>query len=251
MDTWKYYDIVHKEHLFCNPMSSSKIDEAIGLLKVPSEAKVLDIASGKAEFLLRMAERYGVRGVGIDLSPYCIADAQKKHRERVPQADLRFLNMDGADYQKSNEELFAMVSCLGASWIFQGHRGTLQALATMASPGGWVVAGEPFWQEEPPEEYLKALEIEKNLFGTHHENALMGLEFGLRPVYTLVSNGDDWDRYEALQWYAAEQWADANPDDPDIEEVLKRVYKNRETYLKWGRAVFGWAIYIFKKEGKS
>jgi hypothetical protein len=26
MDIWKYYDITHKKHIICNPMSKYKID---------------------------------------------------------------------------------------------------------------------------------------------------------------------------------------------------------------------------------
>lgn len=247
MDIWKYYDITHKEHLFCNPTSSNKINELINILKLLPGAKVLDIASGKAEFLIRLAEQYQIQGLGIDLSPFCVADAQKKHQERVPAADLKFLTMDGAEYQKSNKDCFDLVSCIGASWIFKGYRGTLEALASMASPQGWIVVGEPYWKEEPAQEYLEALEIKKDLYGTHYENALKGQELGLKLMYTLVSNKDDWDRYEALQWYAAVQWAENNWDDPDRKIVLEEVNKSRDIYLKWGRSSFGWAIYVFKK----
>ena len=77
----------------------------------------------------------------------------------------------------------------------------------------------------------------------------LGKEFGLELAYTLVSNQDDWDQYEGLQWYAAEEWASEHRDDPDVKEVLKRVRENREMYLRWGREMFGWAIYVFKKVG--
>ena len=39
-------------------------------------------------------------GTGVDFSPYCIADVHKKHQERVPDARLHFLEMDGAEYSK-------------------------------------------------------------------------------------------------------------------------------------------------------
>jgi len=37
-------------------------------------------------------------GTGVDISPYCLADVRKKHKERVPAAKLHFLEMDGAKY---------------------------------------------------------------------------------------------------------------------------------------------------------
>jgi hypothetical protein len=44
MDRWKYFDVTHRDHLICNPTSSTKLDEMIQLLKLPDQAGVLDIA---------------------------------------------------------------------------------------------------------------------------------------------------------------------------------------------------------------
>ena len=157
--------------------------------------------------------------------------------------------MDGANYKPEEPESFDLVACIGASWIFGGHKGTLEALKAMATPGSWVVVGEPYWRQEPAAAYLEAIGEERNMFGMHYENVEAGQELGLELVYTLVSNPDDWDRYEGLQWYAATEWADEHPDDPDVGEVLKRIRENRANYVKWGRETIGWSIYVFKKDG--
>lgn len=246
MNRWKFFDITHREHVLCNPMSVEKFEELIALLRLEPGARVLEIATGKGEFIVRLAERYGVQGVGVDLSPYCVADARRKLRERDPHARLRFLEMDGADYKPEQPHSFDLAACIGASWIYGGHQATLRALKGMAAPGGWIVVGEPYWRQEPAQEYLETIGGQRSTYGTHYENAAVGLELGLELVYTLVSSHDDWDRYEGLQWYAAHQWASEHPDDPDVEEVLRRVHENRETYLKWGRETIGWAMYAFK-----
>ena len=249
MDQWKFYDITHREHILCNPMSVEKLEELIALLRLKSGARVLEIAAGKGEFIIRLAKRYGIEGIGVDLSSYCVSDAKKKYTERFPDAQLKFLEMDGADYEPEEPESFDLVACIGASWIYGGHQGTLKALNEMAALGSWIVVGEPYWRQEPPAEYLEALGEERSAYGTHYENVEVGQEFGLEMVYTLVSNQDDWDRYEGQQWYAAQEWASEHPDDPDVEEVLKRVRKNKEAYLRWGRETLGWAIYAFRKNG--
>lgn len=230
------------------PMSIEKLEQLITLLPLKPGARVLDIAAGKGEFLIRLAEQHPkIIGTGIDFSPYHIADARKKHQERVPDVKLHLLEMDGAKYVSETLESFDLAACIGASWIYGGHRGTLSALIRMAAPGGWIVVGEPYWRHEPEKEYFEAIGVARNDYGTHYQNVDTGRELGLEAVYTLVSNQDDWDRYEGLQWYAAETWASDHPDDPDVESVLKRVREGKRAYLRWGRETLGWAIYLFMK----
>jgi ubiquinone/menaquinone biosynthesis C-methylase UbiE len=245
MDIWKFYDVTHRYHEVCNPMSTAKLDELVGLLRLNPGSTVLDIACGKGELLARLAERYEISGVGVDISPYCVTDAVQKLRERVPGAQIQILNMDGADYNP--DQLFDLAMCIGASWVHKGHRGTLSTLKTMTKPDGLILVGEPFWLKDPDDAYLVAENLTRDMFGTHYENVLVGEDEGLLPLYTMVSNQDDWDRYETLQWYAAEMHARDNPNDPDVSEILTRVARGRTNYLRWGRDTVGWAMYLFRK----
>ncbi|MHB1476344.1 MAG: SAM-dependent methyltransferase, partial [Coriobacteriia bacterium] len=68
MDTWKFFDITHREHVLCNPTNEEKLTRLVELLRLPADAQVVDIACGKGEFLIRLAEAYGVRGTDIDIS---------------------------------------------------------------------------------------------------------------------------------------------------------------------------------------
>ncbi|MBN2566309.1 MAG: class I SAM-dependent methyltransferase [Candidatus Eisenbacteria bacterium] len=246
MDTWKFYDITHREHVICNPTSEEKLGRLVELVRLPADARVVDIACGKGEFLFRLAEAYGARGVGVDASPFCVADAERRLRARVPQADITFTEMDGADFKPDAPHSLALASCIGASWVFGGHAGTLGALAGMIEPGGWVIAGEPYWLQEPAEEYLRVCGFPKEAFGSHAENVEAGERLGLDLVHTLVSSKDDWDRYEGLQWYAASEYARSHPDDPDLQELSERVAKDKSAYLRWGRDTVGWSIYLFR-----
>jgi SAM-dependent methyltransferase len=246
MDIWKFFDITHREHVFCNPTSEEKLARLVGLLRLPAGASVVDIACGKAEFLVRLAEAYGIRGTGVDLSPFCIVDAQSKLQARAPKAGVVFRQMDGADFKPAAPRSLALAACIGASWVFGGHAATLEALAGMVAPGGWVIAGEPYWLQEPAEEYLAAAGLHRDDIGTHAGNAQAGERQGLALVHTFVSSQNDWDTYEGLQWYAADEYARAHPDDPDLPELLERVAKSKNAFHRWGRDTLGWAIYVFR-----
>lgn len=247
MDMWKFYDITHREHVICNPTSGEKLDHLVELLRLSAGERVVDIACGKGEFLLRLAEAYGVNGLGIDLSPFYIAEARKRQEVRAPGAEIAFREMDGAEFKPEEPHSFTVASCLGASWIYGGHAGTLDALIQMVAPGGWVVAGEPYWLQEPSGEYLEVLGLPKEAFGSHIANVEAGEKRGLDLVHTLVSNNDDWDRYEGLQWSAVVEHSRLHPDDPDLPEIVRRVDEQKAAYLRWGRETVGWAIYVFRR----
>ena len=249
MDTWKFYDITHRDHVVCNPTSLARLDELIGLLDPPPGARALDVGSGKGEFVVRLAERCGAqgagfRGVAIDVSPYFVAAFRETARARIPRADLEVLEQDAATYALPPAS-FDLASCLGASWIFGGHRGTLGALAAAVRPGGQVLVGEPFWRRDPDPAYLEASGMARDEFGTHASNVEAGPDLGLVPLLAYVSSGEEWDRYETLQWRAAARYATAHPDDPDVPELLARVGRARREYLTWGRETLGWALYLF------
>jgi SAM-dependent methyltransferase len=232
--------------VICNPLSSAKLDELVELLNLRPDARVLDIGCGKAELLIRLAERYSAGAIGVDLSPPFVAAARASALRRVPDADFTFIEVDGARFV-AEPERFDLAVCLGASWTFGGHRGTLRALSRFVRPGGQVLAGEPFWRREPEPEYLAATGYDRLSFAGHAVNVAIGVEEGLTPLYTLVSSEDDFDRYEALQWRAVERYVRAHPDDPDVPELLARQRQERDTYLRWGRDTLGWALYLFLK----
>ena len=91
MEIWKFYDITHREHVVCNPTSEEKLARLVELVRLRPDSRVVDIACGKGEFLIRLAEAYGVRGLGVDLSPFFIAAAEKRLKARVPSGNVTFI----------------------------------------------------------------------------------------------------------------------------------------------------------------
>jgi SAM-dependent methyltransferase len=246
MELWRRLSIQHRDHLLCNPLSSAKLDRIVDLLRIPAGGRFLDVACGKGELLVRAARAWSADGVGVDLSPYAIADA----RERAQQADLagriELHEIDGAQYRAPAESFDACL-CIGASWIWGGYAPTLAALEHWTRPGGVVAVGEPFWLREPSREHLAGAGLERASFATHLENAQGGIERGLALLHTVVSTPDDWDVYEGLQWAAVERYALEHAGDADLHELLQTQHRHRDLYLRYGRDELGWAVYLFQK----
>ena len=124
MELRRFFDIPHREHTFFQPVSVDRVDELIALLRLGHGDQALEIATAKGEFVIRLAEQYDSEGIGVDLSPCCVSDAKEKFRQRIAKARLSFVEMDGAVYEPKAKECFDLVTRIGASWIYNGHRNT-------------------------------------------------------------------------------------------------------------------------------
>lgn len=248
MDRWKYWTVTHRDHDLMNPLDPGDLEEIVALADLPRGARVLDIGCGKADLLLLLLARGAGSAVGVEFCPGFAAEARERAAARLPGADLAVVEVDGKDYD-GEPGSFDLAACVGASWIFGGRDGTLDALARWTRPGGIVLSGEPFWMRPPTAEYCAEQEVEPGTFGTHAENAAAGCDRGLLLLSTRVSPASGWDRYEGLQWRAAEEWGRAHPDDPDRETILSRARGWRDSFLREGRETLGFALYLFRKPG--
>lgn len=244
MDRWLYWTVTHEDHVLCNPLSLAHLDEALALAAVPAEGRVLDIACGKGEALVRLAERGPVHGIGIDLNPAEVRAARERARRRVPDADLRFVEQDGAAFT-AEPNTFDLTICLGASWVFGGHRGTLAALSRWTRPGGRVLVAQPYWLRAPDPEYLRLADLSASDFSSHEDNIAAGRDLGLVPLLSREASVADWDEYEGLQCRAAERYASARPSDPDAQALLSRARVAWDAFLRFGRSTVGDALYLY------
>ncbi len=247
MDRWKYFDITHRFHTMMNPMSDIKIEELIRLINISPGSRVLDVGCGKGEFLIRLAKKVSINAYGVDLSPYAINEAKERTTKTIPNAQIEYVESDGKKYLENVTEKFDLSVCMGASWIFGNHKGTLEALISITRKNGVIIVGEPYWIKEPSQWYLDISEVKIDDFASFSKNVEIGEELGLRPIYTLDSNLDDWDRYEMLQSLSTDDYVMNNHEDPDNEELLSKVSKYRTAYSREGRDVIGWALYVFRK----
>ncbi|MCY3415118.1 MAG: class I SAM-dependent methyltransferase [Candidatus Heimdallarchaeota archaeon] len=246
MDMWKYFDITHRFHTLMNALSKDRVYELIEYLNIKEGSKVLDLGSGKGEFLFMLAEKAAIEGVGVDKSPYAHREAIERMKERKLKGHITFVENDGRTYLKDNKQNFDITMCVGASWIFDGYQGTLEAMMEITKHHGLIIIGEPYWKAEPSEDYLTRTGMKEEEYSSLSGNVEIAMDLGLRPVYTLISSLEDWDRYELLYWLGVDNHLQKYPDDEDNEELQKRSNEERMQYLEEGREIFGWALYVFR-----
>ncbi|MCF2972048.1 methyltransferase domain-containing protein [Synechococcus sp. Nb3U1] len=70
------------------------IDAMLDLARVGAEDTLYDLGCGDGRVLIRAAQRFGTRGVGVDIDPERILEAQQRAQEAQVQDRVQFLEQD-------------------------------------------------------------------------------------------------------------------------------------------------------------
>lgn len=245
MDPNKFTTIAHSSMRILGPVASERLDRLIDVLELRSGARVLDLGTGKGETLIRIAERYGANGVGVDANAVFVDAARAEASGRAMPGALALVHQDAREYE-AEPESFDLVICAGAR-PWGGMRDTLERLITLTRPGGQILVGEGYWLKRPDPEYLALLDCPEDDQLGHAGHIDVASELGLVPLYTSASSREEFDHYEGRYWAAVERWLAKHPEDPDAPAIRERITKWRSGYLRWGRSTLGYAYYLYLK----
>jgi hypothetical protein len=239
----RYFVVAEREHELQNPISEEKILDLGARLGIGPETDALDVASGRGGPAVLLASSFGCRVRGIEIASEFHAVAVGRAAAAGVEDRVRF-DLGDAAAAALEPMAYDVAMCLGASFVWGGLSGTLDALEPTVRPGGHVVVGEPYWRRLPlPEGY----EDREQPFTTLEGTVDVFESGGLRTVAVIASSDDDWDRYETLHWRAVETWLAESPDDPDRDEVRTMHERSKRTYLRYGRELLGWALFAGRK----
>jgi SAM-dependent methyltransferase len=239
-----YSVIAHRGMAIMNPLSSAGMGELLGAIELPAGARVADLGCGKAELLLRLAERFDVEGVGVDRRPALLEEARAAAAARVPQSHLRFVEADLTTFTAA--EPFDLALAVGAS--VDGYRATLARLCRLVRPGGLVLLGEGYWRREPAAEYLAALGAAPDELADYAGTIRAGEEEGLTPLYAVVASEADFDRYEWRWSLNGERYAAEHHDEPGVSDFLAWIRNGRRRYVELGgRETLGFGLFLFAR----
>jgi SAM-dependent methyltransferase len=247
MDRKKFSAVAHRDHDYCNPVSAAKVERLLDLLPLDASSRVLDLGCGRAELCLRIIERFGSMAVAIDNSSAMLDAARERAEWTGALGRLHLDNVDIADFA-ADPETFHLSVMLGAGGIEGGMAGICNRLRTWTKAGGYVLVGEGYWRRRPHPKYLAFLGGEPSYLD-HAGNVKAGIDAGLIPMHAMTASEDEWDEYEWKYSRSIERYAGEQPDDPDVPDMLDRVRRWRDAYLRWGRDTLGFGLYLFYRPG--
>lgn len=244
----RQHEIAEAEHRILNPFSDEKLMLLGEVCRLRDGQRIVDLACGKGEMLCRWAARFGIDGLGVDISEVFLAAAANRAAELGVADRVRFERGDAARADLAPGS-YDVASCIGATWIGNGIAGTIELLRPALRPGGLLLIGEPYWIDVPPPEAYRALG-----FGPDEFASLVGTldrfeAAGAELVEMVLADGHSWDRYIAAQWWTVQRWLAANGDDPFAPQMREFLANSRRSYLAYERRYLGWGVFVLRTEG--
>ena len=238
------------ELLWNNPISEAKMTHYIKWLELKPCQSVLDIGCGSGEVLIRLAERYQIRGTGIDTSLPHLELARESASLRKCESIVEFVETDARSYAVEPESLELAV-CLGSSHAFglgpEAYARALEQMRLWVAPGGQILIGEGYLRQPASPEYRELLGESVPDEMTHTANVSCGQKLGLIPQSAWTSSLEEWDDFEWGYQRIVERKAAANTEDSAVQKRLLQRREWMDAYLRWGRDTLGFGVYVFRK----
>lgn len=244
----RLHELAEADHRILNPFTHEKLMLLGEICRLQAGQRMLDLACGKGEMLSRWASRFGIGGVGVDLSEVFLSAARARAVELGVSSALDFVQADAATYQ-AEAASFDVAACIGATWIGNGLAGTLDLLRPALRADGLLLIGEPFWHAVPSPEALEAFGLQSDQFTSLAGTADRLSGAGVELVEMVLSDADSWDRYVAGHWWTLDRWLRANPEDPDAPAARVFMERERDSHLRYGRQLLGWGVFVGRLRG--
>jgi SAM-dependent methyltransferase len=222
--------IAHATSAMWGPVSEATLATIVARaveLGFDERSRLLDLGCGPAELLRRLVVATGARGVGIDSSPFALAEARRRLQGRAEAERIELRLGDVTEERPTSA--FDLVVCIGPGWDHGGWSRLVAWASSFAAPGGWLLLAEGAWRTRPSAEELATLGLSLGDYPMTAGLAAAVTRAGTAPVWQHVVDPADWDAYGAAYRSAMVSYLAERPDDPLAPALRERAGEG------WGR----------------
>jgi cyclopropane fatty-acyl-phospholipid synthase-like methyltransferase len=148
MERSRYSYVAHGHLPVWNPVSVSHLQGYVSQLELPEDGTVLDIGCGRGHVLQLILSQFRAIGIGVDTSPYAIAQAARDLAALVGAGRLTLVER-AFDPREYDAATFDLVVCIGSTHASGGYRNTLRTAKRLLNAGGMLLVGEGYWKRAP------------------------------------------------------------------------------------------------------
>jgi cyclopropane fatty-acyl-phospholipid synthase-like methyltransferase len=240
------FSIISSGEAVKNPISELEFDIIISRIRECSLLnggdRVLDLACGSGEFLVRASTVLGVTGTGVELQENYVEEGRKRIEEaKVP---VEILQEEAISFLGKGRK-FDAVCCMGASEIFGGFSPELVALQSALDPSGKgvIVIGDMVWEGEPDDKAASNMGADPGSIPTLKSALALFQDKGLSLLDMVMADLRGWDRMQGSFWRNVHRWAAAHAGTEDAKAIKAEIEDWKRSYLEY-RGKIGWALFL-------
>lgn len=241
--TQPQFSPLYEDLVFHGPLSEARAGQLIRSLGPLAGQHVVDLGCGWAELLLRaLAAESTATGHGVDLDEVAIEHGRANAVARG-LADRVVLDVGDAGAWSGSADVL-IVNGATHVWGGEPEQHTVNALAAgrkLLRPGGRLLLGEGFWEQEPTEARLRAMPIPRDQYLALPDLVDLALGNGYRLLAVSQASLDEWDEFESRHGVGWVRWLVDNADSPHAADVAATADSHRTAWLRGWREVMGFA----------
>ncbi len=173
--------------------SPLKLVAAGKMLGFNSKTRLVDFGCGRGDALSLWGEYFGITGVGIELNSSFCDIARQKLAKRGLSGRISIICADASTYGFEPHG-YDVATCINASFIWGGFRGTLRRLKTAINDSGSMLMGEPYYfcKDVPAE-------LRQSEGDFHTEGEILDIihDEGCEQLFMKRASNDECDNYRA------------------------------------------------------
>ncbi|MFE9427263.1 SAM-dependent methyltransferase [Kitasatospora sp. NPDC006697] len=240
--------IAHGHHPIAAPLSDESVTALLGQAIRTGHERLLDLGCGEAPWLLRaLAAHPELTADGVDIDAASLDLARHCAEQLGVARRLGLHHRPAAEYTSPHR--YDVVLCVGATHAFDGLLVALDTARGHLAPGGRVLLGDGYWQQDPDQATLDGLggatPDELDDLPTLVDKILTA---GWVPVAGHQSSQSELDDYEWSWTGSLAEWALDHPTDPDAPAAKQLADTHRTGWLRGYRGTFGFVTMVLRDQ---